>query len=552
MLRLTERTTEPERRTGASPSDRAGEPPLVFTVKERGAYRLHALDEPALAMGLEPGMALADARARLPDLRAVPHDAEAEGRFIERLADFCDRFTPMVAIALPEGLVLDIEGCVHLFGGEVALARDAVRLMRTQGLRVRSARAGTPEAALALARLENINPPPTGGGGPLPQAVAEGYPPSTLATPLRQRKALPPALAGEKRKRALTETERLHRLPLLALRVDADVRHALRRAGFVTIGDLAPLPAAPLAARFGASLVDALGRLLGSIDSRITPRRLPAPIRTERRFAEPVARVETVMAVLGELLAQACQALAERHQGGRRFAARLYRSDGATRDLAVETGQPVRDPAVVLRLFEERIEALSDPLDPGFGFDIVRLSVPIAEGRSDPQARLDGDPARDADLAALLDRLSVRAGAQRYRRLVPRDTHIPERATRLARVSEADPPPWETAVADEPPLRPLTLLDPPERIEVMAQVPDGPPRQFRWRGSVHRIARQEGPERIAPEWWRRRDGYSTNPGFTRDYYRVEDEAGRRYWVFRLGLYERETEQPDWYVHGLFA
>jgi protein ImuB len=565
MLRLTERTTEPERRTGASPSDRAGEPPLVFTVKERGAYRLHALDEDALAMGLEPGMALADARARLPDLRAVPHDPDAERLFLERLADLCDRFTPMVAIAPPEGLVLDIEGCVHLFGSEAALARDAVRLMRAQGLRVRCARAATPEAALALARLEDINPLPPGGGGvaeSLASAtpatpVVEGYPPRKRAIPLRQRKALPPPLAGEDRKSArhstaLTETERLHRLPLLALRVDADVRHALRRAGFITIGDLAPLPAAPLAARFGSGLVDALGRLLGRIDSRITPRRLPAPIRVERRFAEPVARVETVMAVLGDLLAQACAALAERHQGGRRFAARLYRSDGATRDLAVETGQPVRDPAVVLRLFEERIEALSDPLDPGFGFDIVRLSVPIAEGRSDPQATLDGDPARDADLAALLDRLSVRAGAQRYRRLVPRDTHIPERATRLARVSEADPPLWDAALPDEPPLRPLTLLDPPERIEVMAQVPDGPPRQFRWRGSVHRIARQEGPERIAPEWWRRRDGYSTNPGFTRDYYRVEDEAGRRYWVFRLGLYERETEQPDWYVHGLFA
>lgn len=512
LFRLSERKARPEKPAGASPSDTASrsspDVPLVFTVKQGGAYRLHALDEAALAAGLEPGMPLADARARIPDLLAVPHDAEDEGRLLERLADLCDRFTPMVAIDLPDGLVLDIAGCAHLFGDEAALTSDAVRLMRWQGLQVRHARADTPEAALALSRL------------------ARGK-------------------AGEQ--------AAIRQLPLLALRLEPEKLHGLRRAGFVRIGDLADLPSGPLAARFGAGLVDARNRLLGRIDSRITPRRLPAPIRVERRFAEPVARVETVMAVLGELLAEAAEQLAKRHQGGRRFAIRLYRSDGAMRDLAVETGQPVRDPAIMLRLFEERIEALSDPLDPGFGFDIVRLAVPMVEALDHAQEALEGGRAKAGDLAALIDRLSVRAGARRYRHLVPRDTHIPERMTHLVPHAgfkvEAG---WDEALPDEPPLRPLTLLDPPERIQVMAQVPDGPPRQFQWRKVMHRIVRQEGPERIAPEWWRRPEGYSTNPGLTRDYYRVEDETGRRYWVFRLGLYEREAEQPDWYVHGLFA
>jgi protein ImuB len=511
LVHAPERRTDLRAPAGASPSDPSPPAARVFIVRQRGAFRLQALDEAALAAGLEPGMALADAQARLPGLIALPHDAPGEARLLERLADLCDRFTPMVAIDPPDGLVMDIGGCAHLFGNEAALRRDAMRLMRGQGLRVRAALADTPEAALALARL----------GAPAREAPA-------------------PATAG------------VHALPLLALRVDPEIRHALRRAGFITIGDLAGLPAAPLAARFGPGLVDALDRLLGRIDSRITPRRLPAPVRAERRFAEPVAHVGAVMAALDALLATVCTELAARHQAGRRFAARLYRSDGAMRDLAVETGEGVRAPATVLRLFEERIEGLADPLDPGFGFDLIRLSVPIVEARGATQPDLAGAPARGADLAALLDRLAVRDGGRRYRRLVPRDTHMPERSTKLACLAEPDRPAWAAPPPGEPPLRPLTLLDPPERIEVIAPVPDGPPRQFRWRGALHRIAREEGPERIAPEWWRRPGGHADDPGLTRDYYRIEDEEGRRFWVFRHGLYGRETDMPHWYVHGLFA
>ena len=459
-------------------------------------------------------MALADARARLPQLQAVPHDPDAEQHWLERLADLADRFTPMVMTDPPDGLVLDITGCTHLFGGERALARDAMRLMHTQGMRVRAARTTTPEAALALARL--------GEAGRTPSVD--------------------------------TEEAAIRRLPLLALRAGNDALAAMRRAGFACIGDLADLPRAPLVARFGSESVTMLDRLLGRADSRITPRRLPAPIRAERRFAEPIARVDSIVAVIGELLAEACARLAERHQGGRRFAVRLYRSDGAMRDLAVETGQPLRAPEPVVRLFAERIESLADPIDPGFGFDIVRLAVPVVEALDMAQDALDGGQARSDDLAALLDRLAVRMGAQRFRRLVPQDTHMPERAMRLVPVA-AKPRAmagWDATPAGEPPLRPLVLLDPPERISVIAQVPDGPPRHFQWRGSVHRIVRQEGPKRIAPEWWRRAEGHDADPGLTRDYYRVEDMAGCRFWLFRRGLYERETDAPHWYVHGLFA
>ncbi|MBO9670638.1 MAG: DNA polymerase Y family protein [Sphingobium sp.] len=491
---------------GASPADDT-QSPHVFTVKQRGAFRLHALDERALALGLEPGMPLADARARIPGLVDLPHDPEGETALMARLADMAQRFTPMVEIDPPEGLVLDIEGCAHLFGGEEQLAEDAAHFMIRQGMRVFHARADSPEAALALARL------------------------------------------GKGRER--DEVRAIRHLPLLALRLPSDTLLALRRAGFACIGDLADLPPSPLAARFGRALVDALDRLLGRQDSRIVPRRALPPIFAVRRFPEPVARIETVMLVLGDLLEAVCETLRERHEGGRRFALRLFRSDGAMRDLAVETGAPVREAAVVLRLVNERIEALSDPLDPGFGFDMVRLAVPWSEALVAEQAGLMSGPDDAHELAALLDRLGTRLGAQRFRRLAPQGSHVPERETRLMASEEAAVA-WAASLPGEPPLRPLTLFDPPERIEVLAQVPDGPPRQFRWRGSAHRIVAQEGPERIAPEWWRRPGGHEANPGLSRDYYRVEDEGGRRFWLFRHGLYERETNAPHWYVHGLFA
>ncbi|HWL47179.1 MAG TPA: DNA polymerase Y family protein, partial [Sphingomonadaceae bacterium] len=199
-------------------------------------------------------------------------------------------------------------------------------------------------------------------------------------------------------------------------------------------------------------------------------------------------------------------------------------------------------------LFRERIEALADPLDPGFGFDLIRLSVPVIEPLAPAQLRLEGGALAEGELAALVDRLSTRLGRGRFRRFQPRDTHIPDQAA-LALPAVAAPPParWPAPPAGEPPLRPLHLFDPPQPIEVIAEVPDGPPCRFRWRRVLHEVTRYEGPERLAAEWWRR-DG---PPGLTRDYYRVEDARGRRFWLFRHGLYD-EKPDPGWYLHGLFA
>jgi protein ImuB len=467
--------------------------------------RIVALDPRGLALGLAPGIMLADARARVPDLVVVDHDPAADARLIERIADLCDRYTPMVALDPPDGVTLDITGCAHLFGGEAAMAADAEARLARLGLQVRHALAATPEGAQALARYQ--------------------------ATP------------------AASESAALRRLPIAALRLEEEAETALRRAGLKTVGDLAARPTAPLAARFGDRTVSALDRLLGRADSRITPLRPVPALFFERRFAEPIAQAASALTVIGELAQEAAETLEHHQAGGRRFAARFYRSDGAMRDLAVETSLPVRDAAQVMRLFDERVASLADPIDPGFGFDMIRLAVPSIEPLAPSQLRLEGGTASTEALTALIDRLSTRAGRGRIRRFVPQDTHIPEQGVlALPAIDLATPGAWPRPEEGEPPLRPLHLFDPPQAVEVMAEVPDGPPHRFRWRRNLHEVRRYEGPERIAAEWWKRKDGH----GLTRDYYRVEDARGRRFWIFRHGLYESERPDPRWYVHGLFA
>jgi protein ImuB len=470
----------------------------VFVEKQNNAMRLTALSRAALALGLTPGLTLADARAREPGLLVLDRDHDDEARMLARIVAGCIRYTPMTEIQPPDGLILDITGCAHAFDTENNLRADLSRRLAAAGLTVRSALGPTPEAARALARF------------------------------------------------ATRDARHLRQLPVEALEADPAITRALRLAGLKTIDALASRPRRMLAARFG-DLALRLGRLLGEEDRHITPERRLPPIFALRRFAEPIGRVEYALACLDDLAREAAGTLRERHEGGRRFVARFFRSDGAIPSLTVETGQPTRDPALLMRLFHERVETLSDPIDPGFGFDLVRLDVVLAE----PLAPTQEDhiaPARAQEhLADLVDRLSVRLGKARVHRTAPENSHIPECAASPCAPAEA--PEWERAPEGEPPLRPLTLLDPPQPVMgVLHEVPDEPPVRFHWRGRVYDVAASEGPERIAAEWWRRRD----RAGRTRDYYRVEDRQGHRFWLFRHGLNERGEGASGWYIHGLFA
>lgn len=452
---------------------------------------------------------MADARARVPQLIAIETDRAADAAWLERIADVCDRYTPMVALDTPDGLTLDITGCAHLFGGEQALRDDLLSRLSSGLSGVRTAIANTPQAARALARFGSGN---------------------IIVAPGAQAEAVAP-------------------LPAAALEAGTETTIALRRAGLRTIGDLASRPRTPLAARFGKDMVAGLVRILGEENTAITPRRPLPPCSAERCFAEPVTQMEAILATLDALAHRIAQSLETRGEGGRRFEATLFRVDGMVSRLGVDTAHPTRTPKTVLRLIRERIDMLSDPLDPGYGYDLIRLSVTATAPFEMPQHSLDGRAVDDDDVNALIDRLSTRFGPQAVRQFAPVQTHSPENAVRsvpAAQTSANAQQYWSPAI-DERPLRPIHLFERPEPIEALAEIPDGPPLRFRWRRCVHEIARAEGPERIAAEWWR-----TEALGPTRDYYCVENLKGHRFWVFRKGLYQETGHHPRWFLHGLFA
>ena len=387
------------------------------------------------------------------------------------------------------------------------LRADIVRRFRLAGVEARAVVAGAPDPARALARFGKARIVPEGG-----------------------------------------DAAAVRPLPIAALELPEETRAALSLAGLKRIADLADRPSQPLAARFGRDLPTRLRRLLGLEDRRITPLR-PAPACcVEQRFAEPITHADAIERALGPLIGRLVGMLESAGQGGRRFEAHFFRVDGATRRISVETGRPSRDASSIFRLLQARLDTLADPLDPGYGFDLIRLAVPLAEPQASLQPSFYGKAVEDDEVSDLVDRLQARFGPSRVLRFRAADTHDPTRASRLAPASAASvfEARWPAPEPGEPPVRPMQLFEPPQPIETLAETPDGPPIRFRWRRVLHEVARAEGPERIASEWWRG----PNRP--TRDYYRVEDGDGRRFWLFRDGLYGRETDQPRWYLHGLFA
>ena len=495
------------------PDDR----PLVVVEKVKGALRLTAVDQRASKLGLTFGLTLADARARLPNLAVAEADAQADARFVQTLAELCDQFTPQVALDELHGLLLDITGCAHLFGDEKSLRIKVVNRLSHIGLSVHASIAGTPDTARALSRFSQI------------EIVTEGQ-----------------------------DEASVRRLPVAALgRVTHETAVALSRAGLKTIGDLADRPPQILAARFGQSLVTQLMRTLGRENVRITPLRPQPAVVVEQHFAEPFTQTKALEDVLAVLIEDAARIMAERDEGGRIFEVSFFRSDGAVQRLAVQTGRPSRDVPSIIKLYRERLDTLSDPLDPGFGFDAIRLCVPVTEALNAVQPNLDGRTNERVDVSDLVDRLIVRFGRDRVLRFEALETHDPGRSTRLVPAASLGAVGRNRPVTQhifspvpeigEPPVRPLQLFASPQPIEALAEVPDGPPLRFRWRRVLHEVTRAEGPERIVPEWWR-----IPSLREPRDYYCVEDTAGCRFWIFRQGCYGQGAAHSRWFLHGVFA
>jgi protein ImuB len=358
------------------------------------------------------------------------------------------------------------------------------------------------------------------------------------------------------------ERNALSSLPLAALRLAPDVIEALAQVGLKRIADVLDRPRAPLAARFN-DLMRRLDQALGIADEPITPR-LPIPIAlVEQRFNDPIALERDVLGTIERLATRLAPVLEQRGEGARLLQVALFRTDGKVFRIEVGTGEPLHDPPRVARLFAERLDVINDEIDPGFGFDVVRLCALVTE-RSDPQQTGLAASDHAAELAHLIDRLGARFGLRRVTRLIEQDTHIPEYAVMAVGAHMSRHAEMRNSVANQTqrlapnsvhafqqnsaaPTRPIRLFTRPEPVEAMAEVPDGPPVRFRWRRMLHEVVHVEGPERIATEWWRDEAGHA----LTRDYFRVESREGVRVWVFREGLLVAD-EATRWFVHGVFA
>ncbi|AJP74621.1 protein ImuB [Sphingomonas hengshuiensis] len=475
----------------------------------------------ARALGIGPGMPLAQARAQVPGLDIRPADLAGDRAALRRLAlRAARRWCPVVMADGEDGLLLDLTGTAHLFGGEGAMARRILRFLARAGFSARIAVADTIGAAHALAR----------------------HTPGGLCPPGRQGEAL----AG---------------LPIAALRIEPRAVELLHRLGVETIGALVAMPRAPLARRFGMTLVARIDQALGALPEPFDPLVPHEPILIVERFAEPIATPDAIAHWMGVLVARFAEALAQAGLGARHIELIADRVDGVPQCVPIGLARANRDPAHLLRLLTRRIEGI----EPGYGIDALRLHLRRAEplGAQAIVERLDEDA--PPDLAPLVDTLATRIGMARMWRSRPVESDVPERS--VARAGVLDPPARAAAPlraddvrrldqAGPPPVwhpdwpRPARLLLRPERVDdVIALLPDQPPRRFTWRGQSHRVVRADGPERIHGEWWRSR----AETHSVRDYFRVEDEAGRRYWLFRRGDGERAvTGDLGWYLHGVFG
>ncbi len=469
-------------------------PPLVVAEKAKNALRLYALDEAAARLGLHLGQPLANARAMVPELEVVPANPAADAALLNQLAQWCDRFTPVVALDAPDGLILEIAGSAHLFGDEKSTLEKIITHLREKHFTVQGAIANTALAARALAR----------------------HRPGTITFENGEAKAVSP-------------------LPIDALQLDHITTHAFRRAGLKTIGQVASRKRSELVARFGASTLAVIDEALGQGGRPITPLLRQPDFWQAQAFAEPVATLDVIRAALQTLAANLCALMQQQGVGARHLEASFYRADGAIRRIAVETGAALREPAMLDRLIHERLATLADPLDPGFGFDLIRLAALRVEKAEAVAFSLDAKARAQVEIDFLADRLVARFGGSRLRRFHWRDSHIPEASWRTL-AANLTPSPWQAQRRPtEAPQRPLRLFWHPEPVEIST-----PPRRLLWRRAPRLIIHWEGPERIAMEWWR-------GAAPARDYYRAEDDSGRRYW-----LYCELSTPPKWFLHGVFT
>lgn len=476
--------------------------PVILSCDGTHGPVVQCVNATAQSRGVKPGDRVVDAQAIHPDLHVEVADLKGDQILMDRLVHWSRRWCPWTAQDGADGLVLDITGSAHLFGGEARILRDIVQRFAMQGLTAKVALAPTQGAAQALARYA---------------------PQYTICDPQN------------------VEAQ-LSALPVQALRLDADTTRLLTRLGLRTIGALAEMPRITLMRRFGHLPAERNPLILLDRATGHVPSPLNAPpdhmhFIARARLPEPVLDPTPH---LNSLVDDLCTQLAKAEQGARQLHLTIYRIDSECRSVAVNFAKASRDPAHILRLFDGEI----DKIDPGFGFDLLTLEALRVEPLSLTQDRLDGTRDTKADVAGLLDRLTARLGQDKVTWSTWTETHKPERVEGRVPALTGAPSAADVAIRE----RPIRILKPAEEIHVIYAVPEGPPSQFRWRRVVYRTVRQAGPERIAPEWWRDKPGTRL-----RDYYKVEVEDGRRFWIYREGLlHDGRGGDPRWFLHGFFA
>lgn len=544
------------KQTTAAP---APEPVVPFALVEAGAHglRIAAANSLAKADGVSEALRFTDAKARCPGLISQDIDRAADAVALERLGHWMVRLSPLVALDGLDGLMIETTGCAHLHGGEPAMLDTVQHLLKHQHIPCQVGLASTPGAAHATARLS----------------------PGTSLAP------------GE-------EKAGLADLPVTALRLSEEAETLLRRFGLTRIGQLYDIDRKALVRRFRSrEAVDAvllrLDQALGQRREPLQPLRAPPAHASRLKCPEPIASSEAIQMGLEQLTDTLCKDLTGLGQGARGYGLLAFRSDGGVEEVSITLARPARDPQHILRLFKEK----TDQIDPGFGIDCLVLEARRVGPMETGAVALSGDlAASDTDMtavAALADRIGAKLGPRAVCVTEFSESHLPERADRLAPFIGGLPRHPGGLPSTGP--RPIRVLPRPERVEVLAEVPDGPPQRFVWRRVTRRVVRADGPERINPEWWRHTAAPETarSPDGTdrkwlapkldpradavlieairadlevaqdtgpvkalpraRDYYRIEDAEGRRYWVFRQGLYgDGRGGLPDWYVHGLFA
>jgi len=471
--------------------------PFVLASPDHGRMVITAANTLAQLSGIDIGMTVADARVILPSLHILDDKPDHSNKLLKGLAEWCIRYSPFVATDSHDGIILDATGCTHLWNGEEKYLTDIVTRLITLGYNVHAAMTNTIGASWAIAH----------------------YGKDSIIVKSNQ------------------QTTALLSLPVEALRLEPDIAEKLHSLGLKQIGNIIGMQRSALRRRFGEHILQRLDQAVGNIEEIIEPVLPVEPYQERLPCLESIVTATGIEIALQRLLEKLCHQLQQEQKGLRVAILKCFRADNKLVQIEIGTNHPSFNIAHLFKLFELKIETI----EPGPGIDLFILEARKVEPVSPLQQKLwqQSNGLDNIHLSELMDRLSGKFGANHIHRFLPAEHYWPERSFKLA--SALDEKPTIAWRVDKP--RPLQLLQNPEHIDVMAPVPDYPPMNFRYKGRLHKIIKADGPERIEQEWW-------LQQGQHRDYYHVEDEEGKRYWLFRSGHYADRNYQ--WFIHGFFA